>query len=243
MTPLPVPTSKTDTGMLHTLRSVIAEPTGLAVGAVTAALCAVLSFVLWDSLAWPSAAIREAIPTAACAGKTGVEATVCALRVAATPLAGPLALLVLAFVMRGALGAAVNAAKRRFPGSGALLAGVVATIAFGLSWAGSHTARPTEFGLLPQIVFPAVVGVATYAIGRWGPPLHRVLRMYFVGRDYIPRAFRMLLVIAVPIAASFWLAQGASAARGAANEQLVVLIGIAAGFLLIAPRPGSGAQP
>ena len=240
MTPPPVIPSKADKSGLHLLRSAMTERTGLVVAAVTTTACVLVSLALWDPFARPSDAIREAIPAAACSGTSGAAATVCAFRAAATPLAGPLLLLLVAFIFRKALGTAVNAAKRRFPGPGSLLAAVLATVVFALSWAGSHAARPTEVGLLPQIVFPALVGFSTYAIGRWGPLAHRTLRWYFDLRDRASMKLRMLVVMAVPTGVSVWLAAGAGSSRAAYNEQLVVLVGIVVGFLIVAPRPGRG---
>lgn len=238
--PPPIRSAQASDGSLGALQRLLHEPTGLGGAGIAAALCVILSLALWIPLAWPSGAIRGAIPAADCRGATGAAATICAVRVAATPLLAPLLLAIVAFVFRRSLTAAVGAAKRRYPGTGSLLAAALATVVFVLSWAGSHAGRPMEFGILPQIVFPALTGLSTYAIGRWGPVLHRGLRIYFDTRDRLSMKVRMLVVMAVPTAASIWLATGAGPSRAAMNEQVVVVIGIVIGFLVVAPRPGEG---
>ena len=219
-------------------RGVMAEPTGL-LGAVVAGLgCSLLSLLLWAPLSWPAGMIRGAIPAGDCRGVApGLLTSLCGMKLAATPLLAPLGLLVLALVFRKPLGAAVAVARRRLPaGIGILVAPGLATIVFALSWAGGHAALPGERGLLPQIAFPGAVGLFTYAIARWGPLLHRGLRPLFDLRDRTSMRLRVLAVIAVPTAVSIWLAAGSRTPSQPYNEQLVVLVGLATGFLIVSPR-------
>ncbi|TAJ17741.1 MAG: hypothetical protein EPO65_10565 [Dehalococcoidia bacterium] len=233
--------SQSGTGVLQQARGIMAGRTGLAGAAITTVTCVLLSLALWKPLEWPSDAIREVIPVASCRpGTARLVGTLCTMRTAATPLAAPLLLMIVAFVFRKGLATAVMSLKRRAPEFGILLAAAMATVVFVLSWAGSHAGRPMEFGLLPQIVFPGIVGFSTYATGRWGPLLHRGLRIYFDARDHISMKVRMLVMLVIPIALSMWLAGGASKSRLAYNEQLVVLVGIIISFLIVAPRPKQG---
>lgn len=235
--PPPLRTSAPPAAPASVVGRFFADRTGLVGAAVTAAACVALSLLLWSPLTWPTTAIRSAIPAVSCASvPAGTAATACSIGVLALPLAAPLALAVVAFVFRKALAAAVEAVKRRVPSMGGLLAALLATVVFVLSWAGSHQGRTMEFGLLPQIVFPALVGLCTYATAQWGPLLHRVLAYYFVARDWLPAKVRMLLMMALPTLLSFWLAAGAGKSRVAFNEQVVVVFGILAGFFIVAPR-------
>jgi hypothetical protein len=221
--------------------SFLSEPSGLVAAGVATVVSVLLSLALWIPLTWPTTALRDVVRVPSCAGTSGVVATACGAATAAAPLLVPLALALVAFIFRGALGALVEFAKRRAPaGLGPVLAAAMATTVFVLSWAGSHIGRSMEFGILPQIVFPGLIGLAAFATARWGAAVHAVLRLYFQVRDYIPSGVRMLAMIALPTLLAIWLARGSGASRAAFNEQLVVLSGIVGGFLLVQPRRPKG---
>lgn len=244
MAKLPVIQNQSDSGAaLRSAFSVFAEPSGLVAAAATAVVCIVLALALWAPLAWPSSAIRDALPTASCSSSgSGLRPTLCSVQVAATPLVAPLLLAVVAFVFRGGLSAAVSAARRRAPaGLGPVLASMVATVVFTLTWSGSHIGRSTESGMLPQIAFPALVGVCTFAFARWGGGLRTALGPVFWVRDRVSLGIRVVLVIALPTALAVWLANGSGAGRVALNEQMIVVFAIVVGFLLVAPKGTKGA--
>jgi hypothetical protein len=217
--------------------SVLHEPTGVAAAVATSVICIVLSLALWAPLSWPSSAIGDALPAASCSRSgSGLRPALCALQVAITPMLAPLLLAFVAFAFRGGFTAAVRAAPHRAPsGLGPVLASIVATVAFTLIWSGSHIGRSTESGVVPQIAFPAVVGVCTFLFARWGG----ALRPFFGVRDRVSLGIRVVLVIALPIALAVWLANGSGADRIALNEQLTVVFGIVVAFLLVAPNSTS----
>ena len=242
MAKLPVIQDRSGTA-LRSARSVFAEPSGLAAAAAAAVVSIVLALALWAPLAWPSSAIRDTLPAASCSRTgSGLAPTLCSVQVAATPLVAPLLLAAVAFVFRGVLSAAVSAARRRAPaGLGPVLASMVATVVFTLTWSGSHIGRSTESGMLPQIAFPALVGVCTFAFARWGGTLGTALAPFFRVRDRVSLGIRTVLVIALPIALAVWLASGSGDTRVALHEQLTVVFAISVGFLLVAPKGTKGA--
>lgn len=223
------------------VRALLQEPTGLLGAMIAGAACLAISFFLWSVMAEPARAISDTIPVRSCqATASDLEASLCRAQTTATPLLAPLALLLVAFIFRKALGAAVSAITRQLPEGRLLLAPVIATIVFMLAWAGSHASDSRQQGLVPQIAFPAAVGLLTYAAARWGSAVYRGLRPVFDVRDKVSKALRVLVAMAVPLAMSLWLANGTHSP--AYNEQVVVLVGIMASFLLVAPRPKRGVQ-
>lgn len=223
------------------LRALLHEPTGLLGAAIVGIACLALSLLLWSLMSQPAKAITDAIPAASCqTNGSGSAASLCRAQVTATPLLAPLALLLLAFIFRKALGAGVRAIGRRLPEMGLLLPPVIATVVFMLAWAGAHASNSREQGLIPQITFPAAVGLLTYAVARWGSVVYASLGSAFDVRDKVSVLLRFLVAIAVPIAMSLWLAGGARSS--AFNEQVVVLAGIIVSFLVVAPRPVRGGQ-
>lgn len=241
MTKLPLRRRDAEGGTGRSLNGILGEPTGLAGAAVTVVTCLALSLALWSPLAQVATAIGGAVPAASCPrDASGVVAALCAMQVAARPMLGPLLLALVVFAFRGVLVALVGVAKRRVPaGIAPLLAAAVATVAFALAWSGSHSGRSTEFGVLPQIAFPALVGLCTYAFARWGRTLQAALAPFFWVRDRVSIGLRVILVVALPVALSFWLSSRAGVPRVALNEQVIVVFGVVVGFLLMTPKSGS----
>jgi len=189
---------------------------------IVAALAALLSAALWVPLGEPLRYLRATLPAGA--------------------FLGSVALSVILFVLRRPLPAA---AKRlaRAPRLGFVVPSLLATALFALSWAGSHGDRASETGLLPQLVFPAVSGLFAFAVARYGPAVQRRGARYFRARDRLGARIRFVLLIALTTTVSYQLGRMLGVSDKALTEQLLVLVGMVAGYLLLAPGPQKAPRP
>ncbi|MEK7215695.1 MAG: hypothetical protein AAB289_08890, partial [Chloroflexota bacterium] len=115
---------------------------------------------------------------------------------------------------------------------------ITATLFFTISWSGAHTATALQSGILPQTMFPAVVGLFTFAVVRYGPPLQRSLVSFFDVRDRYPMKLRFGVAILVPFLASLLITFESRVSQTALKEQVVVVISLVTGYLAMAPRSG-----
>ena len=225
------------------------DPSGIGRAILVFAIGAALSVLLWYPLGLPSEAIRNVVaqPTAICRG--GFEAFaeagtpkmyVCSFGVAIMTMLGPVIILALAFVFRRTLSALVARITQRLPVQTRTLIGpILATLIFAMAWSGSHYQTSWLIGLvLPQTMFPAVVGVFTYAVGRWGADFQRRLAPFFDLRDRFPMKARVAAAVLAPLIFAFLLTAETRVSLTAQKEQLIVLFGLASGFLALAPRRG-----
>lgn len=247
-------TARSGAGLRDVVRRLNDDPRGLGKAALVFAAGAILSVLLWYPLGLPSEIVRNLVaqPTlicsfgrgpgdvfAAAAGAGTPRMYACSWGVAILTMAGPLALIALAFVYRRALQRLVGVLAGRLPQELRFAVGpVIATLVFAMAWSGSHYQTSWTIGFLPQTVFPAVVGVFTYAVGRWGAALQRRLAPFFDVRDRLPRAGRIVLAIIFPMAFAFLLTAETRVSLTAQKEQVIVLVGLATGFLMLAPRRG-----
>jgi len=205
--------------------------------------------LLWTPLGLPSEMLRSVIaqPTNICRGGFEVFAQAgtpkmyfCSAGVGLLTMAGPLLLIVAAFYFRKTLSALVRRYARLLPTEAQfLVAPLLATLLFAMSWSGSHFSTGNGMGIMPQTLFPAVIGLFTFAVGRWGPDAQRRLAPFFDLRDRYPMRLRIAAAIVVPIALSLIITAETRVSNTAFKEQLVVLVGLVSGFLALSPRSGN----
>jgi hypothetical protein len=201
----------------------------------------VLAYVLWVPFAQPAKLINDALGEKNCASKLPgtSEMRSCAAKVAVWKMIGPLAIGVLVFLLRKRLATLVATLSTKLhPGARPLIAPLLATLLFLLVWAGAHAKTGGQTGILPQKAFPAVVGLYTYVVMRYGPALQRTLSNFFTRRDRIPTVVRVIITVAVPTAVSLLITNQERVSKTAQKEQFVVLIGLALAYLMLSPRGG-----
>lgn len=247
-------TARSGEGLRDVVRRLNDDPRGIGKAVLVFIVGAILSVVLWYPLGLPSELVRNVVaqPTLICSfgrGPTDIFAAaagagtprmyLCSWGVAILTMAGPLALIALAFVFRRALTRLVGASAARLPQETRFAVGpAVATLVFTMAWSGSHYQTSWLIGFLPQTIFPAVVGVFTYAVGRWGATLQSRLAPFFDLRDRFPMKVRIAAAIVAPIVFAFLLTAETRVSLTAQKEQVIVLFGLATGFLMLAPRRG-----
>ncbi len=164
----------------------------------------------------------------------------CSARVGAMTMVGPIAMIVILFLLRAPITRGTQRLAQRTPENARfLVAPVLATLMFTIPWAGAHYKTSGQNGILPQTVFPAVVGLFTFAVTRWGPALQRRLGRFFDMRDRVPVPLRMLAAALVPMAIALLITNEDRVTDSAQKEQFVVLLALVAGYLALVPRSGS----
>ena len=223
------------------LRKAQAERTGLGAAGAVFVVCAALSLVGWIPLGLIPGLIGGVIPEGDCTGLSpGTPFMyVCSVKVALLTVAAPLLVMCVLFVFRKQVTAWVARLVPKLPEEARfLIAPVLATLFFVISWSGAHQATALQTGVLPQTVFPSVIGVFTYGIARFGPALQRVLSSFFDVRDRYSVRIRFAAAVLVPFLISFIITLEDRVSQTAVKEQFIVLISLATGYLAMAPRTG-----
>lgn len=227
--------------VLAFLRRAEAEPTGLAGAVVALVVSALASLLLWLPLSLPSRVIDGLIPEARCTGfqPGSLPMYGCSAWVALLRVVGPVVVIAALIVLRVPLRRLVRILLGPVPVEARfLVTPVAATLLFVVAWSGMHYATANESGILPQIVFPAVVGLFTHALARYGAALQRALAGFFAARDRYGVGIRLGAAVAVPLVVSLVITYEQRVTQTALKEQIVVLIGLVAGYLALAPRSG-----
>jgi hypothetical protein len=203
-------------------------------------VCALVAVIAWYPLDLPARVIRLILPSPSCFGEAPGSAGLflCSTGVSFLEMVGPLAVMLAIFLARVPLRALLGRAIGRLPEElRFLVAPVFATMLFAISWAGFHSDATSEVGLLPQILFPGLVGLLTFLVTRYEHGLQGLLRALLEARDRVlPRWARILVVVGLTTLASWAFTHQDAYASTALKEQLVVIISLLVGWLALVPR-------
>lgn len=236
--PTPPPKQPAMNGFFAKLQS---DSSGFLSLLVVLATGVLVSYVLWVPFSQPAKAISDAFGDKNCANLTpGTgEMRRCAATVAVWKMIGPLVLAVAVFLLRKRLARLVaKLGSKLHPGGRPLLGPLLATLLFLLVWAGSHARTGGLTGIVPQKAFPAVIGMYTFAVVRYGPTLQLRMARFFERRDRVPVILRALFTLAVPTVVSLVITNQERVSDTAQKEQFVVLIGLVLAYFMLAPRGG-----
>lgn len=200
-----------------------------------------ISWLGWSLLAVVPLAINGVIPTGSCTGfqPASIGMYLCSALVGLRVVFGSLVLAVVMVILRKPIMAAVGLINKAVPEAfRSVLPAVVAAVFFAVVWSGSHAATGDLKGILPHRAFPALVAVFVQATMVWGPTVMARLSLVFRARDVLPKLFRWVLVVLVPMAFSLWITAEDRVSNEAYKQQLVVLVGMAAAWVLMTPRSG-----
>lgn len=206
--------------------------------------CVIVAIVGWFPLGVLPNTVTELFGRPTCTAPAGSGGSpllyLCSARVALAALAAPLAILLVATFYREQLARAIRRGVARTPAASRfLIAPIVATALFTASWAGAHWDSPYVWGIVPEIVFPAVAGAFAHLVGRYDPYLQQRLAALLERRDRYPWRIRFVAAIAIPLLVSLILTFGEPVANATLKEQLIVLLGLVCGYLALVPRHGS----
>jgi hypothetical protein len=218
-----------------------AEPSGLFAAVIVLVASALASLIGWIPLAWPSQFIDGVLPTVRCTtfqpGSPPMYG--CSAAVGFLAIAGSLVIVVLLFILRRPIAAAVRALTSRVPQEARfLVAPIAGTLAFTVAWAGAHHATASLSGIVPQTVFPAVVGLFLYATARWGNGIRRALGPLLDLRDRYAIGWRIVVAALIPLALSLIITAEARVSQTALKEQIVAIVALITGYVALLPRTG-----
>jgi len=217
------------------------EPHGCLAAILVLIASAVVSLVLWYPLGLPSALLRGAVPQLSCK-KIQPESTLmylCSMGVALVTLIGPLLFILIIYRLRKPLRTILENLVKKTPEQYRfLMTSLFATIMFLIMWAGAHFETGQNVGLVPHMLFPVVIGLFTFVVGRYGGRIQKSLAFFFRIRDLIPRVLRLTFVLAVPFALSYKLTKQERVKLPELKEQIVVIAALLVGYLMLVPRRG-----
>ena len=217
------------------------EPTGIVGGALVLAGGGVLTRLLWTPLSWPASAINLLVATVtptSCAmfgPRNFVSDNVCGTLLAVLTVTGALAAMAGLVLLRVPLRRLAMAVFGATLGPGRFLAAPLsAVVLFTVGWAGVQYHFPERPGIVPDGDFPALVGVMTYALARYGAAVRDRAGAVFESAASISIAARLGIVLSVPLVVSIvtipiW--------HTPVRDQASVLASMVAAYVLFARRP------
>jgi hypothetical protein len=227
--------------VLKYLNLVNRERTGSAALATVFATCAAVSMVGWLPLGAASDWLAQRLPIepGTCAGLHPGELLMypCSVKVGILVLAGPALLTTLLVLIRRQLARGLRLIVRRLPPDVRFLVGPALTTAvFTATWASLHSQTRADEGVLPQIVFPALIGPLAFLTTRQRARLQRLLAPYLTLRDRWEPWKRLLAAAGIPVVLSLLMTAEPRVSHAAMKGQITVLLALGAGYLAFLPR-------
>ena len=115
-----------------------------------------------------------------------------------------------------------------------IAAPAIATMMFTMSWSYTHLRRWNEWGFLPEICFPATIGLFSFVTLQCGGALRGRLRGFLELRDAVPRFGRLMVSVFLPTVLSLVLVKRVH--DRALAGQLLVVLSVVISYLLTLPR-------
>jgi hypothetical protein len=225
----PIATSEVETNAL--------KACGIVFGAA-----AVLSAVGWFPLAMPGRVLGWLIPKGYCSDLNVQTPAMyaCSMKVAVQTLVAPVLVLVAMFIMRKSIVALAQKLVQKLPPEYQFIgAPLIASTCFTMAWASVHYDSASLWGIVPQSIFPAVIALYTYCVGRYGPDVQNQYASLFEFRDKFPQWMRIAALTIAPLAVSLLITAQSRVSQTALKEQVVVILSLCAGYLVLAPRTGT----
>jgi hypothetical protein len=205
------------------------------------AITLVISHLLAPILALPGNALKGAIPRGDCTGETpGTSAMyVCSVKVGFLTILGPLLVMVTSLVFRRPIMRQVRKLTMKLPrGSSMFLTPALATALFTMVYASVHADTAGQNGLVPQRMFPALLGVLTFVASRVRVSVSKRFGGAITARDRIPAPIRVVLALGVPIGVSYLIMRQDRVTETATKEQIVALLTVFLSYTALVPRDG-----
>jgi hypothetical protein len=220
----------------------LAKPgNGLLAGAVALAAGAAVSYLLWPVLAIPGKVLKDAIPRGNCTSETPGSSGMyfCSVKAGTLTALGPFITVVVALVFRRPIAAQVRKLTRGLPSSSnVLVMPVMATAMFTMTFAAIHDKTADQSGLVPQRMFPALVGLFTFAASRLAPMVSNRYGAAIDRRNSIPLAMRVVIALAIPLVTSYVLTNQERVSDTALKEQTIALLTLGTSYAALVPRDG-----
>lgn len=202
----------------------------------------VMSWVGWGILSLVPLTINGIIPTGSCSnfnpGSAGMY--VCSALVGLRVVFGSLVLAVALIMARKPIAAIISQINQAIPANyRSVMPAILAALFFAIVWAGSHANTGDLTGILPHRAFPALVGVFVHLTLTYGPGFMARHEGFFNARDRLPKFSRWFLVFLIPTGVSLIITYQDRVTSVAFKQQIVVIIGMLAAFIIMTPRSGN----
>jgi len=216
--------------------------------------CVLVSVAGWIPLSFPSRLVNGQLGRLALWGVCtdlpagSVEMFGCSMVIGIVTVAlGPLLTAYLLYLFRAQLSRAIRAGLASMQGLQDLTPAIVATAVFLVAWAGTHFETSGSVGLLPNLIFPAVIGLFAHGTTRNAAQIQARFSSFFERRDRLPVKIRLgmtlLFTTAFAIVLSNVFEDGSNrVVQPTAQQQVVVLFGLVLGYALMVPRSGDPLQ-
>jgi hypothetical protein len=209
-------------------------------------ICLIFGWALWTPLGLPAQLLGKVVTPGSCAGVRlgSFDMYVCSAKVALQVLIGPLAVMVLLVLFRKSLAGALQKLTPNIPPEfHFLLAPLVATLCFTMSWAAVHAQTAAGMGLLPQQWFPCAIGLFTFAVARFGGQIQDRFRPFFDVVQGIPKFLRIIAALLIPLGIGLVITLQERVSQTALKEQTVVLLSMACGYVALSARQTARRAP
>jgi hypothetical protein len=199
------------------------------------------SYLLWPVLALPGKALKDAIPRGNCTSETPGSSGMyfCSVKAGFLTALGPFLTIVVALFFRRPLAAQVQKLTAKLPrNSSMFFSPVLATGLFTMVHASVHDKTADQTGIVPQRMFPALIGLFTFGAARLAPAISRKWGASIDKRDRIPAVARVVVALAVPLLSSYLLTNQERVSDTALKEQSIALLTLFTSYAAFVPRDG-----
>lgn len=199
------------------------------------------ALVLAPVLALPGNLLKSLIPVGDCTAYTpGTGAMyLCSTRVGFLTTLGPLLVLVVGIFLRKPIMAGIGKVTAKLPrGSSTLVMPLVSTLVFSMVYASVHSETMAGNGLVPNRIFPAVLGVLTFLAARLQRTVASRFGRAITVRNKIPGVVRGVLALALPLAVSYVITDQDRVTDVSTKEQVVSLLTVVSSYAAFVPRDG-----
>lgn len=211
-------------------------------------LCAAISVIGWLPLSVPPRILHSILPQGsasslgvgmACRSSPTSASYICSLQAGVAWILPAVLCTLVLFLLRKQLAQSLRVLLGpRLPQNVRFLLGpAIATLGFTMTWGYVHAANPYQYGLVPEVLFPAIIGLFTFATAQYGASIAQSAPRLFDARDRLPFWIRLGAVIVIPTIVSIVLMSQRPVTLIDLKQQLIVLVSLAIGFIALMPRP------
>jgi hypothetical protein len=163
----------------------------------------------------------------------------CSVKAGFLTALGPLLTVVVVILFRSPLTRQVQKLTAKLPrSSGMFVSPVLATGIFTMVHASVHDKTADMTGIVPQRMFPALIGLFTFGAARLAPAVATRWGSAIDKRNHIPGFVRLLIALAVPLLSSYALTNQERVSDTALKEQTIALLTLFTSYAAFVPRDG-----
>lgn len=199
------------------------------------------SLLLAPILAIPGNLLKDLIEPGNCSSLqagTG-EMYRCSVKVGFLTALGPLLVLVVGIFVRRPIMEQVRKLTAKLPrNSSTIVMPLISTAVFSMVYASIHSDTMDGNGLVPNRLFPALLGVLTFLAGRLQTKLAARFQGPIIIRDKVPALLRVVIALALPMVISYFVTKQDRVTQVSTKEQFIALLTVFTSYAAFLPRDG-----